>query len=124
MALPGFAFPRSHRLSHKQEFDNVLQNPQVRARRGGLRAFARVNAFAHARLGIIVGRRQSPLAVQRNRMKRLVRESFRTHLARLGSVDVVVQVLAVAPNGETQADAAALWEQIGTGLGRDDAARC
>jgi ribonuclease P protein component len=120
---PGLSFPRAHRLARKQEFDVVLNDSAVRVRRSGLRAYARPNGRSHARLGIIIGRRQSPLAVERNRMKRLVRESFRLNAGRLGAVDVVVQVLTIAPSEETRANVAALWEEIrGTGVGHPDAA--
>ena len=38
-----------------------------------------VNRFTSLRLGMIVGKRQARLAVQRNTIKRLIRETFRTH---------------------------------------------
>ncbi len=43
-----------------------------------------------ARLGLAIARKAVPTAVHRNRIKRLVRESFRAALAQLPSVDVVV----------------------------------
>ena len=49
-----------------------------------------------ARLGLAVARKQIRLAVRRNRLKRLIRESFRTHRERLSGMDVVVIPRAVA----------------------------
>lgn len=43
-----------------------------------------------ARLGLAVSRKVSKSAVQRNRIKRLVRESFRKHSAGLPPLDIVV----------------------------------
>jgi ribonuclease P protein component len=43
-----------------------------------------------ARLGLAVSRKVSKSAVQRNRIKRLVRESFRKHRAHLPALDIVV----------------------------------
>jgi len=48
------------------------------------------NDVGSARLGLIVSRRTARRAVQRNRLKRLIRESFRRHRVALGSRDLVV----------------------------------
>jgi ribonuclease P protein component len=43
-----------------------------------------------ARLGLAVSRRQAPTAVERNRIKRIVRESFRRSAEALAAVDIVI----------------------------------
>ena len=43
-----------------------------------------------ARLGLAISKKHCKLAVSRNRIKRLVRESFRHHQATLAGLDVVV----------------------------------
>ncbi len=48
------------------------------------------NALGHPRIGLAVSRRVSKKAVQRNRLKRIVRESFRRHQHELGAIDYVV----------------------------------
>ncbi|WP_423909255.1 ribonuclease P protein component [Candidatus Spongiihabitans sp.] len=48
------------------------------------------NALDHPRLGLAVSRRVSKKAVQRNRIKRQIRESFRLHLVKLPAIDLVV----------------------------------
>jgi ribonuclease P protein component len=48
------------------------------------------NTLGYARLGLALSRKAVPLAVNRNRIKRLVRESFRSEQAHLGSIDVVI----------------------------------
>lgn len=50
------------------------------------------NAAAGARLGLIVGKRAAPRAVDRNRVKRLVRTVHRRLLGELDGLDVVVQL--------------------------------
>ncbi|HEX7047343.1 MAG TPA: ribonuclease P protein component [Gammaproteobacteria bacterium] len=42
------------------------------------------------RIGLAVSRKVSPTAVGRNRIKRQVRESFRTHQGELPGLDIVV----------------------------------
>lgn len=55
-----------------------------------MRVFAIPNGMALARLGLAVSRRVSPRAVDRNRIKRQIRESFRQHQILLKGLDVVV----------------------------------
>ena len=52
--------------------------------------FARATKVGKARLGIAVSKRNLRLAVERNRIKRLVRESFRTSEIRDLSMDIVI----------------------------------
>jgi ribonuclease P protein component len=54
----------------------------------------RPSGRARARLGLAVPRKQIRKAVERNRVKRLIRESFRQHQALLEGLDVVVVVRA------------------------------
>jgi ribonuclease P protein component len=51
---------------------------------------SRSNDLGWARLGLAVSRKVSPRAVVRNRIKRMVRESFRQHQDQLGQLDLVV----------------------------------
>jgi ribonuclease P protein component len=74
------------------------------------------NDRGHARLGMAVGSRAVPTAVGRNRLRRLIRESFRRHRDGLPAVDVVVIARAPAagaPNREVFASLARLWGEIG-----------
>jgi ribonuclease P protein component len=52
----------------------------------------RPNGLSRARIGIITGTRVAPRAVDRNRVKRVVREAFRKARHRLGGWDIVVQL--------------------------------
>ena len=54
----------------------------------------RANTFGAPRLGLIVPKRVFPRAVDRNRMKRVLRELFRTQQERLGSRDILIRVNA------------------------------
>ena len=51
------------------------------------------NKMQHARLGLVVTKKGNAKAVRRNRIKRIVRETFRHHQANLGRYDIVVQVM-------------------------------
>lgn len=49
-----------------------------------------------ARLGLAISKKQARRAVDRNRLKRVVRETFRQHRARLPGTDIVVLARAAA----------------------------
>ncbi len=63
------------RLTGSRQFETVYK-ANVRARVGPLVVWALPNDLGHHRLGLAVPRRVGP-AVARNRIKRLLRESFR-----------------------------------------------
>ncbi len=50
------------------------------------------NNLNRPRLGLVVGKKTAKLAVQRNYMKRVLREFFRLNQHQLPSLDLVVQV--------------------------------
>jgi ribonuclease P protein component len=62
--------------------------------------FSRANDVALARLGLAVAARIIGGAVRRNRIKRLVRESFRAHQHELPAVDIVVNARVGARDAE------------------------
>lgn len=73
------------------------------------------NDTGHARLGLAVGIKAAGNAVQRNRIKRLVRESFRACQDELPAVDVVVNARAgtsKCDNAGIRASLAAHWERV------------
>jgi ribonuclease P protein component len=75
---------------------------------------ARHNSEAHPRLGITVAKKRVKLAVQRNRIKRCVRESFRHHANDLPNVDIIV----VAKHGIGALDNASIYKQLENLWGR------
>src|SRR5437762_14264919 len=72
-----YTFSRSRRLSSAREFSAVMA-ARVRDSRGPIIAYALPNALGHPRLGFSVSRRVGN-AVQRNLIKRRLREAFRLH---------------------------------------------
>ena len=96
-ATPGFGFPREARLTRAVEYARVFRQ----GRRTHTRYFPLIvnpGGSTRPRLGMAVGRRCSPLAVVRNRIKRAIRDEFR-HTA-MPPLDIVV----VAKQGSGRAD--------------------
>jgi ribonuclease P protein component len=80
-----------------------------------LDARVRVATDGHARLGLAISSRSLALATRRNRLKRLVRESFRHHAHALPPVDVVVSARREIATGADQAvreELQQLWARI------------
>jgi ribonuclease P protein component len=75
----------------REEFTAALNAGASRGRRH-LVLIYRPNGLPLARIGIITGTRVAPRAVDRNRVKRVVREAFRKVRHRLVGWDIVVQL--------------------------------
>ena len=58
---------------------------------GGYTFYLERRVSGPPRLGILVTRKHSTLAVERNRIKRCIREAFRLEQERLGALDVLVR---------------------------------
>lgn len=78
-------------------------------RQGPLRLLARPNRMDGARLGLVVPKRILKRAVDRNRAKRQIRESFRLARPELPAWDIVVLVTGV---GNVRAAADQLWQRV------------
>lgn len=86
----GTSFPRESRLTKPAEFQRVFKKPAVSSDRW-FKVLARQDGGKRARLGMAVSRQVHRQAVGRNRLKRVIRESFRRHFAGQGpAVDFVV----------------------------------
>jgi len=80
--------PASVRIRTAREFDRVFRDG-LRASDGRVTLLGRSSGLAYARLGISVPRRYGN-AVRRNRIKRLIREAFRTTRHDLPPADWIV----------------------------------
>lgn len=114
-------FPRSLRLPDGKAFRAVFacreirSNPLFRLHLGAGASDDDAHA-ADPRLGIAVSRRVSKRAVERNRIRRQVRESFRLNRLRLPARDYVVvarSAAAGASNPQLRQALEALWRQAG-----------
>lgn len=92
------------RLPDRAAFDRVFSAPDIRQRRHPFSLLARKRDDGPARLGMVVGKRHARRAVDRNRIRRILREHFRQ--ASLAGFDVVV----LARQGAGDVDRAALHD--------------
>ncbi len=107
-------FPKTGRICRKKDFDAVFRNTDLRSQRSGVFVVhLKRNGLGYSRLGLCVSRRVSKKAVERNRIKRAIRESFRKH--EQADLDMVV-VCKPSKNPLSQAQLSEFlrtaWEKV------------
>ena len=81
-------FNRYQRLLEPAEFKAVFDRNKVRAGNAAFLLLVLPNQLDHSRLGLVVGKKALKSAVDRNRVKRIVRDRFR-HFSFATPVDVI-----------------------------------
>jgi ribonuclease P protein component len=113
------AFPKQYRLTKTDEFSSVfgfrkaLRSPHFLLHYR-LRITGEAEIITGARLGLVIAKRLLKRSVDRNLVKRLCRENFRTLRNRLPARDLILR-LAVKPK---PLDKKALGEEIRTLLSK------
>ena len=90
-------FPKQARILQGAEYSLVLRRPQIKLIDGVVQIKARGNGSNSARLGLVVPKRGTAKAHDRNKIKRIIREQFRTSRINLPASDIVVQVFSKIP---------------------------
>ncbi|GHC29081.1 ribonuclease P protein component [Aidingimonas halophila] len=103
-----YEFPRRQRLLSAGDYRHVFDNATYKVHGKGLLALACNNDSGHPRLGLVISKKSARRAVDRNRVKRVTRESFRLRQHRLPAVDIVI----LARRGITELDNATLYRQL------------
>ncbi len=114
LLTPRLGLPKASRLLASTGFTTVLRGGK-KTNDALFSVYTAPNQLSQARLGITVSRKVSSRAVQRNRIKRQVRESFRQHRLTLCGVDLVVIARPQAADSDNKTLKAALqqhWERI------------
>ena len=90
-------FARRYRLTKTDEFSSVFGfRKAIRGKLLMLHYQPRPDGLNDARLGVVVGKKLLKKAVDRNRIKRIVREQFRLERPSLPACDLIIR-LAVKP---------------------------
>ncbi|KGQ32022.1 ribonuclease P protein component [Gallibacterium anatis] len=100
-------FSRELRLLTPSQFNFVFQQP-FRASLPEISIIARSNTLQHPRLGLTVAKKYVKRANQRNRIKRICRESFRLQQHLLPDYDFII----IARKGIGDIDNALLFKML------------
>ena len=110
-----FRFDKSLRLLNASDYQAVFDNATFKVSSPQVLFLATANGKPFPRLGLVVAKKNAKLAVQRNRIKRVARESFRLQQHQLGGIDTIV----LARRGLDQLDNSDmlqlftdLWQQL------------
>lgn len=110
-----YQFNRELRLLTPNHFNAVFSNQPQRFSSQHFTLLLTPNQEQHPRLGFAVAKKRVKLAVQRNRIKRLMRDSFRLQQHYLPSVDIVVMVrngIDTLENNDIDRQITKLWRKI------------
>ncbi|MDQ7048334.1 MAG: ribonuclease P protein component [Enterobacterales bacterium] len=82
-------FQPEHRLLKTSDFRHVFDKA-FKVNNKAFTLLARKNHTNHSRLGLVIAKKNLKLAIQRNRVKRLLRDYFRCHKESFANYDLVV----------------------------------
>lgn len=105
---------QSYHLNDSAEFQKVFKQNQSLRDRDWLVLY-RPNELDTARLGLAVSKKNVKKAVERNRIKRIIRETFRKKKGGMSPVDIVVLVrrgISEKKNRELNKSINALWQKL------------
>ncbi len=108
-------FGREKRLLTPSQFKAVFDSPSGKLPGRNVLLLVRENDLPHPRLGLVIGKKSVKLSVERNRIKRQLRETFRLHQMELAGWDVVViarKGLADVDNSELARQFNKLWKRL------------
>lgn len=106
-ALLIFNFDKTRRLLKKVDYDHVFSQAEKIVTPEFIMLYRR-NALGSARLGLALSKKMINKAVQRNRLKRVLRESFRKR--ELPAVDVIF----LARNGVSKVESQIIVARLST----------
>jgi ribonuclease P protein component len=110
-----FNLPKKNKLLNKKEFSWVFEKATYKASHRYCLILARESQSDRSRIGLVIAKKHIKLAVDRNRVKRLIRESFRHNQHQLIKIDAIVlsrNGLADLGNPDTYEMLQQLWKKI------------
>ena len=86
--VPIFTFKKTQRLLNAADYKQVFDSNRVKVSNSTLLILAKPVDGHPSRLGLVIAKKNIPTAVQRNRIKRIARETFRKNQFRI-PLDIV-----------------------------------
>lgn len=108
------SFGKQRRLLTPSDYRQVFQTATYKVSSKDMLILARINQSSDARLGLVIAKKHVRRANQRNRIKRIIRESFR-HQRLFTGLDLVVLARGALDQRDNEALfqlLAQLWQQL------------
>lgn len=116
-----FSFPKTSRLLNAADYKAVFSDAQFKVSSRHFLVLARTNNRSGSRIGLVIAKKNVALAVQRNRIKRQLRDTFRHSRALLDTLDLVVLARKDADklnNSQLKDTIESLWQDLHTKMKR------
>ena len=116
-------FCREKRLLTPRHFKAVFDSPSGKVPGKNVLLLARDNGLDHPRLGLVIGKKSVKLSVERNRLKRQTRESYRLNQEVLNGWDIVIVArkgLGDLDNPELAQQFGKLWKRLARSKSRSE----
>ena len=111
----GLNFGKSRRLLNAADYRAVFDQVDCKVSSKEILCLSRDNGSNHPRLGLVIAKKNVRLAVQRNRVKRIIRDSFRLHQHQLPPLDMIILArkgIDDLNNSELHAEFSKLWQRL------------
>ena len=102
------SFPKELKIRKNSEYEEIFGKSR-RLNTEHFNILCAPNSLGYARVGFVLSKKMVPGAVERNRVKRVLREFFRLNQSLFGSMDVVF----VAKKGSEMLDYSLAEKEIG-----------
>jgi ribonuclease P protein component len=116
IAIREQGFPRAVRLTRPDQYKEVFADAR-RVGDTGFTLLVRNNAGQGPRLGLAISKKCARRSVDRQRIKRHIRETFRLHREDMASVDIVVMcrpAVTAWDNAQIRASLERFWARLST----------
>lgn len=110
--MASYAFTKARRLLTPAAFKCVFDAASLRVSSKELLILARTNELEYARLGLVIAKKHVRRATQRNRVKRIIRDSFRHQSLISANATNSLDIIVLARGGLDKLDNRALHELI------------
>ena len=102
--MTNFEFSRQRRLLNAKDFRRVFDQADFKVSDQHLLILARPSLHDHSRLGLVIAKKGTKLAVHRNRIKRVVRDSFRTLCTQTNEFSPPLDIVILSRKGLGELD--------------------